>query len=134
MSEKPHKKLIAWQKAMELIEAVYALTRRLPREEQFGLVAQMRRAAVSVASNIAEGAARQTIKEQVQGFYIARGSISELDTQMEIVHRLGMISTEQRTQVIEELNEVGRLVNGLIVSKKRGATQSYSLTHNSLTH
>ncbi len=77
---KTHKDLEVWKQAIELSKQVYELTRTYPKEEMFGLVSQMRRAAVSIASNIAEGAARQCNKEFVQFLYIAVGSASELDT------------------------------------------------------
>ena len=136
MSERPHKKLMAWQKAMDAIEEIYRLTERFPNEERFGLVSQMRRAAVSIATNIAEGAARQTLKERIQFFYMARGSLSELDTQLEIAERLGLISMEQRTITQPTLEEIGRLLNGLIVSQEQRrvrALSDHSLT-SSLTH
>lgn len=135
MSEKPHKKLIVWQKAMAFIEEVYRMTEAFPKEERFGLVAQLRRAAVSIASNIAEGAARRTWKEAIQAFYIARGSVSELDTQLEISHRLHLIDATQYRTATEALDEIGRLLNGLI-SSKREPKSSHSLltTHYSLTH
>ena len=135
MSEKPHKKLIVWQKAMAFIEQIYRLTETFPTEERFGLVTQMRRASVSIATNIAEGAARQTAKEMLQFLFIARGSLSELDTQIEIAHRLDWISAEQRVSLLGELDDVSRLLNGLMTSK-RARSDSYSLTHllpNSLT-
>ena len=134
MGEKPHKRLIVWQKAMHFIEEIYKMTERFPSEERFGLVAQLRRASVSVASNIAEGAARQTSKEQIQSFYIARGSISELDTQLEISHRLELIDMKQQATMLAELDQLSSLLNGLI-RQKRGVSAvlthplTYSLTH-----
>lgn len=118
MSDKPHKQLMVWQKAMDFIETIYRLTERFPKEEQFGLVAQLRRASISIASNIAEGAARRTTKEHLQFFYVARGSISELDTQIEISHRLGFLSSEQQRATLEALDQIGRLMTGLIRSKQ----------------
>lgn len=94
MSEKPHKKLKVWQEAIRLTEMVYEVTNNFPKEEKFGLVMQMRRSAISIASNIAEGAARYNNKEKIQFFLIARGSISELDTQLEISKRLGFINPD----------------------------------------
>ena len=82
MSEKPHKKLEAWKRSIEITTQVYRLTEKLPEAEKFGLVSQMRRAAVSVASNIAEGAARNTKKEFIQFLHNSQGSLSELDTQV----------------------------------------------------
>ena len=119
MSERPHRRLIVWQKAMDLIERIYKLTERFPSEERFGLVTQMRRAAISVASNIAEGSARQTAKETLQALYIARGSISELDTQVDIACRLQFINHVEESSALSAIDEVGRLMNGLIASKRR---------------
>jgi len=82
-----HKDLKVWQEAVELSVICYDVTSRFPREEQFGLVSQMRRAAISIASNIAEGAARTGSKEFIQFLYISLGSASELDTQMVTSHR-----------------------------------------------
>jgi len=86
---RPHKDLLIWQDAMTLVEHVYRLTSSFPDQERFGLIAQLRRAAVSVPSNIAEGVARRTTREYLQFLGIARGSMSEIDTQIEIARRLG---------------------------------------------
>jgi len=85
---KPHKQLDAWTTAVELAQLVYKTTDEFPAREQFGLTNQARRAAISIPSNIAEGAARQTKKEFIQFLYIARGSLSELDTQLEMLERV----------------------------------------------
>lgn len=85
-----HKDLKVWQEAVELSVICYDVTSRFPREEQFGLVSQMRRAAISIASNIAEGAARTGSKEFIQFLYISLGPASELDTQIEIAKRTGL--------------------------------------------
>ena len=119
MSERPHRRLIVWQQAMDLIEQIYRLTERFPSEERFGLVTQMRRAAISVASNIAEGSARHTTKETLQAFYIARGSISELDTQVDIAARLRFIDSQEQASTLSDIDEIGRLLNGLIASKRQ---------------
>ena len=92
MAGKPHKKLEAWKKAIEFTARIYRLTENLPESEKFGLTAQMRRAAVSVASNIAEGAARNTKKEFTRFLHTAQGSLSELDTQVIICRELGYFS------------------------------------------
>ena len=83
-----HHELKAWQEAMELVKEIYRLTREFPKEEIYGLVSQMRRAAVSIPSNISEGAARGGDKEFIQFLIIARGSLSELETQLLISHDL----------------------------------------------
>jgi four helix bundle protein len=84
-----HRELSVWVEAMDLVQEIYRLSSALPGDERFGLMTQMRRAAVSIPSNIAEGAARGSTKELVQFLSIALGSASELDTQLELLHRLG---------------------------------------------
>src|SRR5512139_433540 len=93
MSEKAktHKDLIVWQKAMDLIESLYHLTETMPKSEIYGLTSQIRRAAVSVPSNIAEGAAPNSAKEFMQFLYVALGSAAELDTQLLLAERLGFV-------------------------------------------
>lgn len=86
---KKHKELHVWQDAMVLVECIYALTSSFPEHEKFGLTSQMRRAAISVPSNIAEGVARATLADYLRFLVIARGSLSELDTQVDIGARLG---------------------------------------------
>jgi four helix bundle protein len=117
MAERPHRRLIAWQKAIDLTQNVYAVTSKFPIEERFGLTSQMKRAAVSVASNIAEGAARFSTGEKLHFFRMARGSLSELDTQIEITERLAYLSSNDRSFLQEHLDEVGRLLQGLIASR-----------------
>ena len=116
MSEKPHKKLKVWQEAIVLTEMAYKVTSNFPKEEKFGLVSQMRRSSVSVASNIAEGAARYNNKEKIQFFLIARGSISELDTQLEISKRLDFINADNK--IFKKIEEVSILLYGLIESRR----------------
>ncbi len=112
--EKPHKRLDVWQRSMVLISDVYNITRSFPVEERFGLISQMRRASVSVASNIAEGAARGGQKELKYYAIIARGSLSELDTQTDIALMLGMISQEKRDQLDTLMLRIDRMLNRLI--------------------
>ena len=83
--EKPHKKLEVWKLAMEIAEDIYELTEKFPSPEKFGMVSQMRKSSVSIPSNIAEGAARNTKKEFINFLHIAQGSLSELDTQYRII-------------------------------------------------
>lgn len=116
--EKPHKKLKIWQKAIEVCKEIYRITEKFQQTERFGLVSQMRRASVSIASNIAEGSARQSNKEKVQFYYMARGSLSELDTQIEISDQVGLLNIGDRDKVFSILNEAGRLLNGLIQSRQ----------------
>jgi four helix bundle protein len=110
--------LIVWQKAMMLAETIYSVTGRLPKEELFGLARQMRRAAVSVASNIAEGQARRSRKEFLQFLSHARGSLAELETQIILATRLAYVTTDTEASLISAIDEVGRLLNGLRNSLK----------------
>ena len=106
--------LKAWQKAMELVVGVYRCTRSFPKEETYGLTSQMRRAAVSVPSNIAEGRGRFSNKELVHFLSNARGSLLELETQIIISQELGYLNQEQSNQLTEMTSETGRILNGLM--------------------
>lgn len=107
---KTHKDLTVWQEAMKLAKEVYQLTSNFPKEEVYGLTSQMRRAAVSVPSNIAEGAARSSSREFTQFLYIALGSLSELETQWLLAKELGMISNTPESLV----EPVRKMLLGLI--------------------
>jgi len=113
-----HKDLDLWQAAIDLAREVYETTRSYPEEEKFGLVSQMRRSAVSIPSNIAEGAARNSNKEFLQFLYIALGSISELDTQIEISKAVEMADVEELQELQECVVRVRKLTSGLIRSQK----------------
>ena len=108
---KTHKDLDVWKKSMDLVERVYRRTERFPDSEKYGLINQIRRCAVSVSSNIAEGAARNTDKEFVQFCYIALGSLSELETQLLIAERL---KYSQNIDILENVVEIRRMLLGLI--------------------
>ncbi len=110
--EKPHRKLAVWSKSVELSVLTYKITETFPKHEQYGLSSQMRRSAVSVASNLAEGAARSGRKELVQFLNIARGSLSELDTQVEVAFRIGYLSAEQRDGIDGMMIHVDRMLYG----------------------
>ena len=112
--EKPHKKLALWGSAMDLVTRIYHTTESYPVHEGYGLVSQMRRAAVSIPSNIAEGAARQTRKEFFQFLHVTRGSLSELDTQLELSKRLGYIQDDQWSELDAKMVHVDKMINGLI--------------------
>lgn len=112
-SKHPHKNLEAWKKAMDLVEEVYKLTLNFPREEQFGIISQLRRAAVSVPSNIAEGAGRRTDREFVNFLSIAIGSLSELDTQIELSYRLKYIAEEKYKKLITKIDDCKAITYGL---------------------
>ena len=109
-----HKDLIVWQKGIALAGKVYAATRLLPSDERFGLTRQLRRAAISIPSHIAEGCARRTRNELIHFLHIARGSVSELETQTTIAVDQGLLP--QQDAPLAEIAEVGRLLYGLITS------------------
>jgi four helix bundle protein len=116
--EKAHKELKAWQEAMDLARVTYEVTSSLPSEEKFGLQSQMRRAAVSVPSNIAEGAARRTSKDSIQFYIVARGSLSELDTQAELCRNLRLLETDRFDLLLAQIDRVDALLSGLIRFKR----------------
>jgi len=111
-----YRQLIAWQKSMDLVEAVYRCTRHFPREEMYCLTVQVRRAAISVASNIAEGQARHSQKEFHHFLTLARGSLVEIETQIEIAARLKYVDAAETGALLERCAELGRILNGLIAS------------------
>jgi four helix bundle protein len=113
MGLKSFHELIVWQQAMELTERVYRETAVFPRAEIYGLTSQMRRASVSVPSNIAEGQARNTRGEFVQFLGHAMGSLAELDTQAELARRLSFLSATAHQELSQQIEQVGRLLNGL---------------------
>ncbi len=114
--EKPHKKLDVWQAAMKSTTMIYKLTNKFPEEEKFGLVSQMRRASISIPCNIAEGAARQGKREFKNFVSMAQGSLSELDTQLELSILLGYISAEDLREVGAQLVRIDKMLSGLIRS------------------
>ena len=109
-----YRDLVVWQNAMQIVEETYILIRKLPKEEKYALSDQMRRAAVSIPSNIAEGQARRTTKDFIRFLSIARGSIAELETQYLICVRLGYFNDSQIISVMNMLAENGRMINALI--------------------
>ncbi|EIL89251.1 hypothetical protein UU9_09452 [Rhodanobacter fulvus Jip2] len=119
-SERPHERLEVWRDAMDLVEAVYRITAAFPDTERFTLTSQMRRAAISVPSNIAEGAARRSTAEYLRFLSMARGSLSELDTQLQIAERLAYIAESPDTTDL--INRVFAKLNALIrsIQAKRG--------------
>jgi len=119
MKVKNYQELIVWQKAMDLVEEVYKSSKNFPREELYGLTSQLRRAAVSIPSNIAEGQGRTTTPDFLRHLSISYGSLRELETQVLIATRLGYLAKERRDDVINMAGEVGRLLNGLMSSLVR---------------
>ncbi len=118
---KTHKDLILWQKSISFVTSIYSATALFPKNEIYGLTSQIRRAAVSIPSNIAEGYARHSKKELLQFLYIALGSISELDTQLLISKNLDYINTEDYENLNQELIELSKIATSLIryVSDKK---------------
>ncbi len=108
--------LIGWQKGMGLVESVYRLTARFPAEERYGLTSQLRRAAVSVPSNVAEGYGRRTRADYVRFLDVARGSANEIQTQLVLCQRLGLASQDQIHEPLEQVKEVQRILKGLVRS------------------
>ncbi len=105
--------LLVWKKGISLAKAIYKLTAEFPPEEKFGLISQMRRAAVSVPSNIAEGQARNTTGEFVQFISHAEGSLAELDTQLILSIELGFTQSDKAKPCIDSVDELRRMLNGL---------------------
>ena len=115
-----YKDLIAWQKEMELVAMVYDATEGFPSHEQFGLVSQLRRAAVSVPSNIAEGKAHYSNRDFVRFLRHARGSLAEIETQILIAQQRKYLPDSTVTKLIRHLDELGRILSGLIRSLTEG--------------
>lgn len=112
-----YKNLTVWQKSIDLVEHLYGIVKLLPKEETYALSDQIRRAAVSIPSNIAEGSNRNSTKEYIQFLYIALGSSAEVETQIIIANRIGYIPDIEIS--IEKINEVKKMINALITSLKK---------------
>ena len=116
---KNYRELMVWQKSYQLCLEIYRITKGFPNEEKFGLTSQIRRAAVSVPSNIAEGYGRKTTPEYVHALYVAYGSHCELETQILLSGNLGYIKVEDMKKLQEEIGEVERMLKALIKSLER---------------
>jgi len=116
---KSHKDLDVWRKSVDLSVLIYRMTSLFPKEEVYAMSSQMRRAGVSIASNIAEGAARRTDKDFIHFLHMALGSASELDTQVEIVARIGFLDQEKAGELQNMVGAVSRMLYGLIRSVGR---------------
>ena len=110
-----HKNLDVYKEAMVLVTLIYKVAKQFPGDEKYGLTSQIKRAAISIPSNIAEGAARKSTKELIQFLYIALGSLAETETQLELAHKLGYMeeSTEINTKVHQEFLLITKLINSL---------------------
>jgi four helix bundle protein len=118
---KHYKDLVAWQKAMDLVFALYNFTETFPKQETYGLTSQMRRAAVSIPSNIAEGQARFSPREFRHFLRHSRGSLAELETQVLIAEKRCYLTGWQTTELLRRIDEVNRIVGGLIESLREAA-------------
>src|SRR5437867_11121 len=116
MKVKNYQELIVWQRSMDLVEDVYKSSQDFPREELYALTSQIRRAAVSIPSNIAEGQGRRTTSDFLRHLSIAYGSLREVETQILIARRLRYIAQAKLEEVMNRAGEVGRLLNGLMSS------------------
>ena len=114
-----HRDLVVWQKSMAFVTEIYRVTRSFPRDELYGLSSQIRRAAVSVPSNLAEGHGRNSRREFHQFIGQARGSLVELETQLEIAQNLGYLSGPASAQLLSKASEIARMLNGLKVWSER---------------
>ncbi len=116
---KSYKDLVVWQKSLQLAVDIHRLTESFPRHERFGIVAQLRRAAVSISSNIAEGAARRTTRDFIAFLHIARGSLAELETQLLLAERTAYVAPAALAKVLSLTDEVGRMINGMLRGLQR---------------
>ncbi len=110
---RPHEKLDVWQKAINFVVMVYSRTKEFPTDERFGLTLQVRRAVVSIPTNIAEGAARHSNKEFLQFLSIAQGSCIEVETELLIAHKLGYLKQSEYLELRTEADSIGRMLLGL---------------------
>ncbi len=116
-----HNNLDAWKKSIDFVVEIYKVTDRFPRDERFGLTSQIRRASVSIAANIAEGAGRKSDKEFLQFLSHAQGSASEVETELLIAYRLGFVIGKEYEMLFESLDNIGRMITGLSNHLKRKA-------------
>lgn len=110
---KPHQRLDVWKRAIKFVEQIYKTTSLFPSEEKFGLTSQMRRSAVSIPSNIAEGAARNSSKEFINFLHISQGSVAELETQIIISKNLQFLDSQTEDILLKELDEISKMIIGL---------------------
>ena len=114
---KSHKDLTVWQKSIDFVTEIYKISDEFPRQEAFGLQGQMRRAAISIPSNISEGASRASSKEFIQFLHIALGSASELETQLIIAQKIGYMSCVD--SLLTEINTIKKMLLGLVIYLKK---------------
>ena len=114
MKTSDYKELQVWHKAIDLVVEIYKISKLLPKEETYGTSDQIRRSAVSIPSNIAEGQSRNSIKEFIQFLSIARGSLAELETQLLICIKVNMLSEDNITEAQNIITEIGKMIKGLM--------------------
>jgi four helix bundle protein len=114
-----HRDLIVWQKAMDLAVAVYRLTAAFPTEERYGLTSQIKRSGASVPAKIAEGYGRESSGAYVHQLRVAQGSLKELETHLELAHRVGLLQSEGVNEGLKAADEVGKMLRSLIRSIER---------------
>ena len=119
MKSSDYKQLKVWQKSMELTVNIYSIVRLLPAEEKYALSEQIRRAVLSIPSNIAEGSGRNTDKEFVQFLSISRGSLWELATQIEVCERLNYIDRQKTNEIMSQITEISKMINSLANSLQK---------------
>ena len=116
---RPHRNLDAWNKSVDFVVEIYDITKTFPQDEKFGLISQIRRASVSIASNLAEGAGRRSDREFLQFLSHSQGSASEVDTQLLIAFRLKFLSEADYRSLETSLDNIGRMITGLSNHLKR---------------
>lgn len=109
-----YKKLEMWQKAMDLCRLIYKITANFPKDELYGLVSQMRRCAVSISSNIAEGFARRSFGDKKHLMSVAIGSLAELGTQVELAHSFEYLNEEDKVQSLDKIDHIGKMITNFI--------------------
>ena len=127
-----YRDLDVWKQSRQLVKSVYQLSRSFPKEEQFGLTNQLRRAAISVPSNVAEGSGRNHSKDSIQFFFIARGSLYEIETQLIISFDLEYISDSHLKEVLEQVTRCKKLINGFINYFQKQTTNQQPTTINEI--
>ena len=108
-----YSELLVWQKAMDLVTEIYMFARAFPQEERFGLASQLQRAAVSIPANIAEGHGRKSTGAYLNHVSISNGSLMEVETLIQIASRLGYLTPQQKTGVLDRTDEIGKMLSGL---------------------
>ncbi len=126
-----YKDLTVWKKSIEFVKKIYKTTTHFPESEKFGLVSQMRRSAISIPSNIAEGALRSSKRDFYKFLRIAKGSLAELETQLIISHKLDFIGDDEFNALSDELKEISKMLAGLAKSLRVSTNNSKLITDNS---